>query len=207
MGKSAGQEMNWGYRLRNMVSNEECIGMFCKPNHMTLIDTDTWIALQSDKMKMVTWYYAPVGYVTRTRKPGDPNPYNYLHQYILDYKANGKGQASVDHINQNKLDNRGINLRVASQSVQNQNRAKVSRHRNAKPLPDGVQGPLPKFCVYYKECYNKEKQLFREFFTIEGHPALGAARKMTTKSGKVSISEKLEQAKQILIELDAAALS
>jgi hypothetical protein len=55
--------------------------------------------------------------------------------------------------------------------------------------------------VYYKECYNKVKNLWREFFTIEGHPAQQGSRQATTKSGKVSIQAKLEEAKLILNSL------
>ena len=31
---------------------------------------------------------------------------------------------------------------------------------------------MKKYIVYYKECYNKEKNLYREFFKIERHPKL-----------------------------------
>ncbi len=48
---------------------------------------------------------------------------------------------------------------------------KRARKHNARPLPEGLtQEMLPKYVVYYHECYNKERQLFREFFKIEKHP-------------------------------------
>jgi hypothetical protein len=202
MGKSAGQELNWAYRLKDQQTQEECIGMFCKPNHLTLIDVSIWEQLKGEKYKDITWYYTQVGYISRTQKVGDTIPYVYLHQLILEHSKNGKGQESVDHINQNKLDNRKLNLRIVSQAVQNINRKKVSRHENARQLPPELTDPLPKFCVYYKECYNKEKNLWREFFTIEGHPNQKGQRKATTKSGKVSIQNKLKEALQILSSLD-----
>ena len=60
---------------------------------------------------------------------------------------------------------------------------------------------LPKHVVYYKECYNKEKQKYREFFKIEkGHPKLEKPW-MTSKSGKISITDKLQQAINKLEEL------
>ena len=39
---------------------------------------------------------------------------------------------------------------------------KRARKHNARPLPEGLtQEMLPKYVVYYHECYNKERQLFR----------------------------------------------
>jgi hypothetical protein len=47
---------------------------------------------------------------------------------------------------------------------------KRAQKHNAHPLPKGLtQEMLPKYVVYYHECYNKERQLFREFFKIEKH--------------------------------------
>lgn len=206
LGKSAGQELNWAYRVRELSTGQECISMACKPNHSTLIDCSTWDLLQTDHWRNTTWYYAPNGYISRTVKKDDIHKYISLHQLILGHVGHGKGGKSIDHINQNKLDNRTANLRIVSQSLQNMNRGKVSRQSCAKPLPDCIQEPLPKFCIYYKECYNKEKNLWREFFTIEGHPAQNGLRKATTKSGKVSIQEKLLEAVSILANLDASSV-
>lgn len=207
LGKSAGEELNWAYRLQDISTNEVYIGMFCKPNHITFIDESTWDILQTDDYKNITWYYAPNGYISRTVGAKDTcPPYIYLHQLITGHSGNGKGKDSIDHINQNKLDNRSSNLRITTQSTQNTNRGKVSRHSNARELPNEIQEDLPKYCVYYREWLNKEKTRWREFFTIEGHPKQNGKRIATIKSMKVTIIDKLTQAKNIIKELDAADL-
>ena len=209
LGKSAGEELNWGYRIEDTSSSTECIAMFCKPGYYTIIDMATWLELKKDYTN-ITWYYAPNGYISRTIKKGDTLPYIYLHQLVIKYSGHGKGQDSVDHIHgetdlEKRLDNRLSNLRITTQSVQNENRGKVSRHYNAKQLPAGIT-ELPKFIVYYKERYNKEKNLWREFFTVEGYPKLEGKRKATSKSNKVNIQTKLQEAKDIIAKLENKAI-
>jgi len=199
MGKSSNEELNWGYLVID-DKNKEYILMFCKPDKYTIIDKETWYVLKSE-YNTISWYIGKNGYATRTIN--DDNKFVYLHQLIMNYVGKGKGQDSIDHINQNKLDNRISNLRITTQSEQNKNRIKVKRHSNARELPAEInEKDIPKFCVYYKECYNKEKKLFREFFTIEGHPKQDGKRQATSKSNKISIKDKLQEAKYILYELD-----
>lgn len=129
----------------------------------------------------------------------------YLHQYLLNYHGNGKGQNSIDHINQNKLDNRLENLRIVEQSIQNINRVKIARKSSAQELPDIISNvKLPKYVYYCKEILHKgtDKETFRDYFRIEKHPNLDKKCISTTKSMKVSILEKLNEAKKILIDLD-----
>jgi hypothetical protein len=139
----------------------------------------------------------------------------YLHQYLTGHQGHGKGQESIDHINRNKLDNRIVNLRIINQSEQNKNRGKMSRKHNAKPLPDEIeQYDIPKFVVYYNE---KSGNGTREFFKVEKHPLqnlkangiqdrrteqLVNKRWATSKSGAISIQDKLEQAKVYVAFLD-----
>jgi hypothetical protein len=134
----------------------------------------------------------------------------YIHQIITGCYGNGKGtkNISVDHIDQNPINNCFTNLRVTDRKTQEQNSkgikagTKRERKKNAKQLPAGItQNMLPKYVVYYKECVNKEKNKYREFFKIEKHPKLKKAIN-STKSNKIHIFDKLEEIKQKLIMID-----
>lgn len=79
------------------------------------------------------------------------------------------------------------------------------RKYNAIELPVAIsENMIPKYVVYYKECYNKEKLLFREFFKIEKHPKLINYKKhlISSKSKKITIVEKLEQIKLTLKKIE-----
>lgn len=81
---------------------------------------------------------------------------------------------------------------------------KRERKYNAIKLPEDLnQHMLPKYVGYYKECYNVEKKLYREFFKIEKHPNMVKHKVyVSSKSNKLTLLEKLEQIKKILVELD-----
>ena len=81
---------------------------------------------------------------------------------------------------------------------------KQARKHNARPLPKGLtQEMMPKYVVYYNECYNKEKQSFREFFKIEKHPKLaGKSPIIGSKSAKFSLADKLRMIKEKLKALE-----
>ncbi len=82
--------------------------------------------------------------------------------------------------------------------------SKRSRKSNAIKLPPEInETMIPKYVVYYKECYNREKMLFREFFKIEKHPFVKTNKIYTSsKSNKISILDKLEQIKNILLNIE-----
>tara|TARA_B100001093_G_scaffold416459_1_gene407145 strand:+ start:2882 stop:3436 length:555 start_codon:yes stop_codon:yes gene_type:complete len=81
---------------------------------------------------------------------------------------------------------------------------KRERKYNAIKLPENLnQNMLPKYVGYYKECYNVEKKLYREFFKIEKHPNMVKHKVyVSSKSNKITLLEKLEQIKKLLLELD-----
>jgi hypothetical protein len=211
-GQKAGIEQNWGYYAKD-EQGIDCILLYCNPGVYTIIDTLDGLRIVYDKQ--VSWYLMKTGYIGCHVERNGVKTCLTMHQIIMNHEGHGKGGPSIDHINRNKLDNRLINLRITTQSIQNENRNKVSRHRTAKELPKEITEDLPKFVVYYKEKINKNST--REFFTVEGHPLqklkeekivnlqteqLLSRRWSTTKSNKVSIIDKLNQAKEYLAELD-----
>jgi hypothetical protein len=215
LGKSAGLEQNWGYYAKDK-DNNNCILLYCNPGNFIIIDVDSLDRIRIVNDKQVSWFIGKNGYAGCRTKINEKDTVLTLHQYLMNHYGKGRGQDSIDHINRNKLDNRLFNLRITTQSEQNKNRDKVSRQKTAKALPDEIKDViLPKFIVYYKE--NISDNTYREFFTVEGHPIqkmketgiinkqteqLCARRWATTKSNRISIQDKLEQAKLYLMELD-----
>ena len=211
-GQKAGIEQNWGYHAKDS-DGKDCILMYCNPGVFVIADSLDGLRMVHEKQ--VSWYCMKTGYVGCHAVRDGIKTCLTLHQVIMNHDGHGKGGPSIDHINRNKLDNRRINLRITTQSVQNENRDKVARHRTAKGLPEEIQEELPKFVVYYKEKVNAEAT--REFFSVEGHPLqklkeekvinsqtnqLASRRWATTKSNKISIMDKLQQAKLYVAELD-----
>lgn len=150
--------------------------MFCNPNNLTYFsEEDLEKVLYNEEGENRTWYYhKKLGYIGNTKNI-------FLHQLIMDYSGNGKGQDSIDHVNRDKLDNRRENLRITSQSVQNENRGKRTRMSNAyKIIPDEVLNyieeseghkNLPKFVEYNTEI--KNDKIIKIFFLIsKKHPVL-----------------------------------
>ena len=81
---------------------------------------------------------------------------------------------------------------------------KRERKHNAIKLPESIlQEAIPKYVTYYKECYNIQKKLYREFFKIEKHPKMIKGKLyVSSKSNKINILEKLEEIKKILEKLN-----
>jgi len=81
---------------------------------------------------------------------------------------------------------------------------KRERKHTAQILPPGItQNMMKKYVVYYREMIKLKsgKQLMREYFKVESHPKLSKPW-VTSKSTKITILEKLEDANQFVTELD-----
>ena len=183
--------------------------MYCEPNDICILDKLSYEKIiQYEKEfnnnnKLTFYKYYKSKYICFSDNL-------YIHQIITGCYGNGKGTSniSVDHIDQNPLNNRYDNLRIATRKEQEQNsqgikqNTKRERKHNARELPEGItQEMLKKYVVYYKECYNKDKDLWREFFKVEKHPKLDK-HWIGSKSEKISIKDKLNEANKIVEDLD-----
>lgn len=81
---------------------------------------------------------------------------------------------------------------------------KRERKQTARLLPPGItQNMMKKYVVYYREItYNKDgKPQPREYFKVESHPRLNKPW-TTSKSTKISLIEKLNDANQMVADLE-----
>jgi hypothetical protein len=82
---------------------------------------------------------------------------------------------------------------------------KRERKHTAQMLPPGItQQMMKKYVVYYREFVNLKngKRVPREYFKVESHPKLSRPW-VSSKSGKISLHEKLESANQVVVDLEA----
>jgi hypothetical protein len=215
-------EKNKYWLVNDLNNNKEFIIVHCNKNYFTFIDIES---LEILKKFTTSWYIDLQGYVT-TNLSKDSNPIEnfeiknknnpiHLHAVLLNHFGNGKekGALSVDHINQDKLDNRLCNLRITTQSVQNSNRP-YERNKDSKfytNKPNGMEhiDRLPRYLEYYTENRKlKDTITIREYFKLV-HPKCPAYGKqnviVSSKSNSVNAIDKynfiLDKMKELDIEI------
>jgi len=193
--------------LWRIIENEkEYILMYCEKDticKLCLKSYEKILEYEKNINKKITWYKHQNGYILCSLNL-------YIHQIITGCYGNGKGtkNTSVDHIDQDPLNNSWDNLRIATRKEQELNSkgikegTKRERKHSAKDLPEEItQEMMKKYVVYYHEWLDKEHTKKREFFKVEKHPKLDKIW-IGTKSEKVSIQEKLNQANKVVEDLD-----
>lgn len=187
-------------------NNNEYLLMYCEKNTICKLCIKSYQQILDYEQKInkkLTWYKHQNGYILCSLNI-------YIHQIITGCYGNGKGtkNISVDHIDQDPLNNTWDNLRIATLYEQQQNTkgikegTKRERKHSAKDLPEGItQEMMKKYVVYYNEWLDKEHTKQREFFKVEKHPKIDKPW-TTTKSAKVTILDKLNQANKVVEDLE-----
>jgi hypothetical protein len=195
-----------------LIDEKEYYLMYCETNCLCKLCPESYKIIKdyhNGTGKNVTWSKCSNGYIQSHIRNENDKTY-YIHQIIMDCHGNGKGTKTirVDHIDRDPLNNTLENLRIANDETQQQNKkgslvgTKRERKHNAIDLPSGItQDMMRKYVVYYHEWLDKDKTKEREFFKVEKHPKLKDIW-FSSKSNKISIQEKLNQANKVVDDLE-----
>ena len=206
MGQDANIMKNPIWKIKE--NDKEYLLMYCEKDTICKLCVESYqkileYEININNGKKITFYCHSNGYILCSLNL-------YIHQLITGCFGNGKGtkNISVDHIDQDPLNNTWDNLRISTQKEQQQNTkgikegTKRERKHNAKVLPQGIKHEMTKkYVVYYHEWLDKEHTKEREFFKVEKHPKLDKPW-CTTKSEKVLIQDKLIQANKVVDDLE-----
>jgi hypothetical protein len=190
-----------------MYCEKDTLCKLCSISYKKILDFEN----EQNNMKKLTFYKHTNGYIG---SHVDETNGLFIHQIITGCHGNGKGTktSSVDHIDQDPLNNTYDNLRVVSQDVQRSNQkgikegTKRARKADAPDYPEGItHDMIPKYINYRGLDKYGTSGKTRSYFVVEKHPTLIANNKKalySSKSEKVSPEEKLQQAIDILSYLD-----
>jgi hypothetical protein len=183
-------------RYKSIVYNNKqyCIGVITSSKGVIqfLIDGD-----DSEKVKERSWHISSAGYVVSYYPTDDGIKQLLLHNFVMNRLTfPGKGATeTVDHINRNPLDNRKANLRIISQTEQNINQHKKPRNIVKLPEDSGINpDDIPRHIWYMKANGGHGDRFAIEFKTE--HLVW-----KTSSSKKLTLQQKLNQAKEKLQEL------
>ena len=158
-------------------------------------------AEEYESVKINYWHYQSNAYISSAYlSPHDGKRKEvYLHNFVMGrLEFPGKGATeSIDHINNNGMDNRKINLRLITQTQQNYN---TKRRARVTILPDncGISADdIPRNIYYMKPNGHHGDRFVVE---LKGLPD-GDVEWKSTSSKSISLQEKLNQAKAKLNEL------
>lgn len=190
-----------------MYCEKDTLCKLCPISYQKILDFEN----EQNNKKKLTFYKHTNGYIG---SHVDETNGLFIHQIINDCYGNGRGThlISVDHMDQDPLNNTYDNLRIATRKEQEQNSngikkgTKRARKADAHPYPEGItHDMLPKYIHYPKPEEYGTNGKTRTYFVVEKHPTLIANKKKqlcSSKSEKVSPEEKLQQAIDILAYLD-----
>jgi len=206
-GKDAYTMKNPIWKIKENENENEYILMYCEKNTICKLCPKSYQKIlnfekEQNNGNKLTFYKHSNGYIYCSKNLS-------IHQIITGYHGNGKGtkNLSVDHIDQDPLNNTFDNLRIATREEQEQNSkgikegTKRARKKSAKLLPDGITQDMLKKYVTYEHEYCGKKNTKREFFRVNDHPKLDK-QASSSKSEKFTIREKLDQANKIVEDLE-----
>lgn len=209
LGKSAGIELNRYWHVKDNTGNEfyimESRTSDNQYHYFKFSVESLHKALKFKELDNPSWYVGKNGYVTTHYQ----NSGIYFHQHMLDYYGQQSANTtlvkglSVDHVNQDKLDNRLTNLRLATQHEQNMNTSRV--HEKGTNLPDNclfTSADIPKYISFYPERISNGAKHGLHFVVEFKLPASKQKiSRKTTKSVDKTIYYKLIQAIKIRHQL------
>jgi hypothetical protein len=157
MGAQAGTYKNICYLIKNTVTDEEYYKMSCNETH-TLISKEDVNLLKNYKPFRPIFSIHSNGYLV-AKDPVDKSTL-YLHEFIINKKDTQGKFHTVEHINQNKLDNRRENLQlkaVQQQSVLDENEVLLHKDEGLHIQMGAQAGTCKNICYLIKNTETDEE--------------------------------------------------